>query len=48
MANIFTASEPAAQDLPALGRLGGDPATMIAAAPRHARRQLTPALMGVG
>jgi hypothetical protein len=43
--NALTASEPEAQD--ALARLGGGPA-MIAAAPRHARRQLTPALMGVG
>jgi hypothetical protein len=46
--NAFTANEPEAQDLLALGRLGGGPATMIAAAPRHARHQLTPALMGVG
>ncbi len=44
--NACTASEPAAQDF--LARIGGDPATMIAAAPRHARRRLTPALMGVG
>ena len=48
MVNAFTASEPEAQDALAGARLGGDPATMIAAAPRHARRQLTPALMGVG
>ncbi len=46
--NAFTASEPGAQDLLALTRLGGDPATMIAAAPPPARHQLTPALMGVG
>lgn len=46
MMNTFTASEPEAQDH--LARLGGDPATMIAAAPRHARHQLTPALLGVG
>jgi hypothetical protein len=46
MANTFTASEPAVQDF--LARLGGDPATMVAAAPRYARRQLTPARMGVG
>jgi hypothetical protein len=44
--NAPAASEPGAQD--ALARLGGDPAAMIAAAPRHARHQLTPALMGVG
>jgi hypothetical protein len=48
MANTFTASEPGAQDFLALARLGGDPAAMVAAAPRHFRRQLTPALMGVG
>ena len=46
--NVFTAKEPGAADRVALARLGGDPATMIAAAPRHARQQLTPALMGVG
>jgi hypothetical protein len=46
--NAFTAQEPEARDLLALGRLGGGPATMIAAAPRHARHQLTPALMGAG
>jgi hypothetical protein len=46
--NAFTASELEAQDLLALARLGGDPATMIAAAPRRSRRQLTPALMGAG
>ncbi len=46
--NAFTAKEPAAADLVAPARLGGDQATMIAAAPRHARPQLTPALMGVG
>ena len=46
--NSFTANDPEAQDLLALARLGGDPAAMIAAAPRHARHQLTPALMGVG
>jgi hypothetical protein len=46
--NTFTAYEPEAQDLLALARLVGDPATMIAAAPRHARHQLTPALTGVG
>jgi hypothetical protein len=46
--NAFTAYEPEAQDLLALGRPGGGPATMIAAAPRRARHQLTPALMGVG
>ena len=45
---VFTAKEPGAADLVALARLGGDPATRIAAAPRHARPQLTPALMGVG
>ncbi len=44
--NALTANEPEAQD--ALARLGGDPVTMIAAAPRRARRQLTPALMGAG
>jgi hypothetical protein len=48
MANTFTVGEPGAQDFLALARLGGDPATMVAAAPRHARRQLTPALMGAG
>jgi hypothetical protein len=48
MANTFTASEPGAQDLLALARLGGDPATMVAAVSRHFRRQLSPALMGVG
>jgi hypothetical protein len=48
MANTFTASEPGAQGFLALARLGGDPATMVAAAPRHARRQLMPALMGAG
>jgi hypothetical protein len=46
--NAFTAHEPEAQALLALGRLGGGPATMIAAAPRHTRHQLTPALMGAG
>ena len=45
--NACTASEPEAQDLLALARPGGGPATMIAAAPPPARRQLTPALMGV-
>jgi len=44
--NIFTAYEPETQDLLALAP--GDPATMIAAAPRHTRHQLTPALTGVG
>jgi hypothetical protein len=44
--NTFTADEPETQD--ALARPGGNPAAMIAAAPRHARRQLTPALTGVG
>jgi hypothetical protein len=48
MANTCTASEPGAQDRLALALLGGDPATMAAAASRHFRRQLTPALMGVG
>jgi hypothetical protein len=50
MVNACTASEPGAQDLLALAlaRLGGDPATMVAAAPRLARRRLTPALTGVG
>jgi hypothetical protein len=46
--NAFTAKELEAADLVALARLGGDPATMIAAAPRGARQQLTPALTGVG
>ena len=46
--NAFTAKEPAAAGLVAPAAPGGDPATMIAAAPRHARPQLTPALMGVG
>jgi hypothetical protein len=46
--NAFTANEPKAEGLVALARLAGDPAKMIAAAPRHARRQLTPALMGAG
>ena len=46
--NVFTAKQPGAADRVALARLGGDPATMIAAAPRHARTHLTPALMGVG
>ena len=46
--NALTASEPGAQDFLAIARLGGGPATMIAAAPRNARHQLTPALMGVG
>jgi hypothetical protein len=48
MVNACTASEPGALDFLALARLGGDPATMVAAAPRHFRGQLTPALMGVG
>ena len=34
--NAFTANDPEAQDLLALAWLDGDPATMIAAAPRHA------------
>ena len=46
--NVFTAKEPGAAGRVALARLGGDPATRIAAAPRHARQQLTPALMGAG
>jgi hypothetical protein len=46
--NAFTANEPKAQDLLSPARLGGDPATMTAPAPRHARHRLTPALMGVG
>jgi hypothetical protein len=46
--NALTASEPETQDRLALARLGGDPATTIAAPPRRGRRQLTPALMGVG
>ena len=46
--NVFTAKEPGAADRVALARLGGDPATMIAAAPGHSRQQLTPALMGAG
>ena len=46
--NAFTATELEAAGLVALARPGGDPATMIAAAPRHARQRLTPALMGVG
>jgi hypothetical protein len=46
--NVFTAKQPGAADRVALARLGGDRATMIAAASRHARPQLTPALMGVG
>ena len=46
--NACTANEPEAQDLLALARPGGGPATMIAAAPRNARHQLTPALTGVG
>ncbi len=47
--NTFTANEPAAAaDLVAMARLAGDPAKMIAAAPRRARQQLTPAMMGAG
>ena len=46
--NVFTAKEPGAADRVALARLGGDPATMIAAAPGHARQQVTPALLGAG
>ena len=36
--NAFTASEPGAQDFLALTRLGGDPATMIAAVPAVAHQ----------
>ncbi len=46
--NAVTAKEPEAKDLLSPARLGGDPATTIAPAPRHARHQLMPALMGVG
>jgi hypothetical protein len=46
--NAVTAKEPEAKDLLSAARLGGDPATMIAPAPRHARHELTPAIMGVG
>ena len=48
MVNACTAGEPGARDLLVLARLGGDPATMVAAAPRLARRRPTPALTGVG
>jgi hypothetical protein len=48
MANTFTASKPGTWDFLAVARLGGDAAKMAAAASRHFRRQLTPALMGVG
>jgi hypothetical protein len=44
--NAVSAKEPEAKDLLSPARLG-DPVTMIAPAPRHARHQLTPALMGV-
>ena len=46
--NAFTAKEPGAADRVTPARLGGDPATMIAAAPGHARQQVTPALLGAG
>ena len=46
--NAVTANEPEAADLMALARMAGDPVKMIAAAPRHGRKQLTPALLGAG
>ncbi len=44
--SAFTANEPEAADL--VARMAGDPVKMIAAAPRHGRQQLTPALLGAG
>jgi len=46
--NAVTADGPEAADLVVLARIAGDPAKMIAVAPRRARQQLTPALMGAG
>ena len=46
--SAVTANEPEAADLVALARMAGDPVKMIAAAPRHGRQQLTPALLGAG
>jgi hypothetical protein len=46
--NAVTANAPEAAGLVTLARIAGEPAKMIAAAPRHGRQQLAPALLGVG
>jgi hypothetical protein len=46
--NAVTANAPEAAGLVTLTRIAGDLAKMIAAAPRHGRQQLAPALLGAG